>query len=31
MQNLINGSKEPKAVLDEIATPYNDNLASVGK
>ncbi|WP_033342511.1 ABC transporter substrate-binding protein [Catenuloplanes japonicus] len=31
MQNLINGSKTPQAVLDEIATPYNDNLASLGK
>ncbi|MDR7273750.1 ABC transporter substrate-binding protein [Catenuloplanes atrovinosus] len=31
MQNLINGSKTPQAVLDEIATPYNDNLASIGK
>ncbi|MEV4625828.1 extracellular solute-binding protein [Micromonospora sp. NPDC049523] len=31
MQNLINGSKKPEQVLDEIAKPYNDNLASIGK
>jgi raffinose/stachyose/melibiose transport system substrate-binding protein len=30
-QNLINGSKTPQQVLDEIAKPYNDNLASIGK
>lgn len=31
VQNLINGSKTPAQVLDEIAKPYNDNLASIGK
>ncbi|MEU7874711.1 extracellular solute-binding protein [Dactylosporangium sp. NPDC049140] len=30
-QKLINGSAKPDAVLDEIAKPYNDNLANVGK
>lgn len=31
VQNLINGSKTPEQVLDEIAKPYNDNLAAIGK
>jgi raffinose/stachyose/melibiose transport system substrate-binding protein len=31
VQNLINGSKTPQQVLAEIAKPYNDNLASIGK
>jgi raffinose/stachyose/melibiose transport system substrate-binding protein len=31
VQELINGSKSPSAVLDELAKPYNDNLASIGK
>jgi raffinose/stachyose/melibiose transport system substrate-binding protein len=31
VQNLINGSKSPQQVLAEIAKPYNDNLASIGK
>jgi raffinose/stachyose/melibiose transport system substrate-binding protein len=30
VQNLINGSKSPTAVLDELAQPYNDNLANIG-
>ncbi|KUL33380.1 extracellular solute-binding protein [Actinoplanes awajinensis] len=30
-QSLINGSKTPKAMLDEIAKPYNENLADLGK
>jgi raffinose/stachyose/melibiose transport system substrate-binding protein len=30
-QDLINGAKSPGAVLDELAKPYNDNLADVGK
>jgi raffinose/stachyose/melibiose transport system substrate-binding protein len=30
VQNLINGTKSPSAVLDEIAKPYNDNLANIG-
>ncbi|GAA5060437.1 raffinose/stachyose/melibiose transport system substrate-binding protein [Thermocatellispora tengchongensis] len=30
VQELINGSKEPSAVLDELAQPYNDNLADIG-
>jgi raffinose/stachyose/melibiose transport system substrate-binding protein len=30
VQNLINGSKAPSAVLDEIAKPYEDNLADIG-
>ncbi|MFV2019506.1 ABC transporter substrate-binding protein [Micromonospora sp. LOL_023] len=30
IQQLINGSKSPDEVLDEIAKPYNDNLASIG-
>jgi raffinose/stachyose/melibiose transport system substrate-binding protein len=30
VQELINGSKSPGAVLDEIAKPYNDNLADLG-
>jgi raffinose/stachyose/melibiose transport system substrate-binding protein len=31
VQALINGSKSPTAMLDEIAKPYNDNLADIGK
>jgi raffinose/stachyose/melibiose transport system substrate-binding protein len=31
VQELINGSKSPSAVLDEIAKPYNENLAALGK
>nr|MDT0657296.1 extracellular solute-binding protein [Micromonospora sp. DSM 115978] len=31
MQNLINGTRTPQQVLDEIAKPYHDNLANVGK
>jgi raffinose/stachyose/melibiose transport system substrate-binding protein len=31
VQELINGSKPPAAMLDEIAKPYNDNLADIGK
>jgi len=31
VQALINGSKTPDRVLDEIAKPYNDNLADLGK
>jgi raffinose/stachyose/melibiose transport system substrate-binding protein len=30
-QGLINGSKTPQAFLDEIAKPYNENLADLGK
>ncbi|MEV4562524.1 extracellular solute-binding protein [Nonomuraea sp. NPDC049419] len=30
VQNLINGSKTPAQVLDEIAGPYEDNLADLG-
>ncbi|MET8985126.1 extracellular solute-binding protein [Nonomuraea wenchangensis] len=30
VQNLINGSKTPEQVLDEIAGPYEDNLADIG-
>ncbi|WP_433383857.1 ABC transporter substrate-binding protein [Actinoplanes sp. CA-142083] len=30
-QGLINGSKTPAAFLDEIAKPYNENLADLGK
>ncbi len=30
-QGLINKSKTPEQVLDEIAKPYNDNLADLGK
>jgi raffinose/stachyose/melibiose transport system substrate-binding protein len=30
VQELINGSKTPDKVLDEIAQPYNDNLADIG-
>ncbi|MFG1941901.1 ABC transporter substrate-binding protein [Nonomuraea sp. NPDC048826] len=29
-QNLINGSKQPAAMLDELAQPYEDNLADLG-
>jgi raffinose/stachyose/melibiose transport system substrate-binding protein len=31
VQGLINGSKKPDAFLDEIAKPYNENLADIGK
>lgn len=31
VQGLINGSKTPGKMLDEIAKPYNDNLADLGK
>lgn len=31
VQGLINGSKTPKAFQDEIAKPYNENLADLGK
>jgi len=31
VQELINGSKTPEQVLDEIAKPYQDNLANLGK
>jgi len=31
VQELINGSKTPSAVLDEIARPYQEQAASVGK
>ncbi|WBB95100.1 extracellular solute-binding protein [Solwaraspora sp. WMMA2080] len=31
VQQLINDSKSPDEVLDEIAKPYNDNLASIGE
>ncbi|AGL17618.1 ABC transporter substrate-binding protein [Actinoplanes sp. N902-109] len=31
VQGLITGSKTPQAMLDEIAKPYNDNLADLGK
>ncbi|MBP2706624.1 extracellular solute-binding protein [Microbispora sp. RL4-1S] len=30
VQELINGTKQPAQVLDEIAQPYNDNLADIG-
>jgi raffinose/stachyose/melibiose transport system substrate-binding protein len=30
VQDLINSAKSPSQVLDEIAKPYNDNLADVG-
>jgi raffinose/stachyose/melibiose transport system substrate-binding protein len=30
VQELINGSKTPSEVLDEIAKPYEDNLADIG-
>jgi raffinose/stachyose/melibiose transport system substrate-binding protein len=31
VQQLINGSKKPGQVLDDIAKPYNDNLTDIGK
>jgi raffinose/stachyose/melibiose transport system substrate-binding protein len=31
VQELINGTKSPDQVLTEIAKPYNDNLADLGK
>ncbi|WP_433251988.1 extracellular solute-binding protein [Streptosporangium sp. CA-135522] len=30
VQNLTNGTKAPGQVLDELAGPYNDNLADIG-
>ncbi len=30
VQELINGTKAPGEVLDELAQPYNDNLADIG-
>ncbi|MDR8408596.1 extracellular solute-binding protein [Nonomuraea sp. 3-1Str] len=30
VQNLVNGSKTPAQVLDELAKPYEDNLADIG-
>ncbi|MDH2428220.1 extracellular solute-binding protein [Sphaerisporangium sp. TRM90804] len=30
VQELINGTKAPDAVLDDFAAPYNDNLADIG-
>jgi raffinose/stachyose/melibiose transport system substrate-binding protein len=30
-QDLINAAKSPGQVLDELAKPYNDNLADIGK
>jgi raffinose/stachyose/melibiose transport system substrate-binding protein len=31
VQNLINGTKKPAGMLDEIAAPYNEHRASIGK
>ena len=31
VQELINSSKSPSQVLDELAKPYNDNLTELGK
>jgi raffinose/stachyose/melibiose transport system substrate-binding protein len=31
VQELINGSKKPSQVLDDIAKPYRDHVASLGK
>ena len=31
VQGLINGSKTPQQMLDEVAKPYQDNLADLGK
>jgi raffinose/stachyose/melibiose transport system substrate-binding protein len=31
VQELINGSKAPAAMLDEIAKPYDENLTDIGK
>ncbi|WP_433831805.1 ABC transporter substrate-binding protein [Actinoplanes sp. CA-015351] len=31
VQGLINGSKTPDAFLDEVAKPYNENVADLGK
>jgi raffinose/stachyose/melibiose transport system substrate-binding protein len=31
IQQLINGSKKPDQVLDDLAKPYNDNLTDIGK
>ena len=30
VQKLINGTKTPDQVLDEIAGPYNENVADIG-
>lgn len=30
-QDLINGTKDPSQVLDDLAKPYQDNLADIGK
>ncbi|MBG0820840.1 extracellular solute-binding protein [Planomonospora sp. ID91781] len=30
VQNLINGAKKPAEVLDELAAPYEENLADIG-
>ena len=30
VQELINGTKSPEQMLDDIAGPYQDNLASIG-
>jgi raffinose/stachyose/melibiose transport system substrate-binding protein len=31
VQGLINGSKTPQQMLDEVAKPYQDNLADLGR
>ncbi|AGZ42759.1 putative ABC transporter substrate-binding protein [Actinoplanes friuliensis DSM 7358] len=31
VQGLINGSKTPQQMLDEVAKPYDDNLADLGR
>jgi raffinose/stachyose/melibiose transport system substrate-binding protein len=31
VQGLINGSKTPQQMLDEVAKPYQDNLTDLGK
>jgi raffinose/stachyose/melibiose transport system substrate-binding protein len=31
VQDLINAAKTPGQVLDELAKPYDDNLADIGK
>jgi raffinose/stachyose/melibiose transport system substrate-binding protein len=30
VQALINGSRSPSQVLDDLAKPYNQNLADMG-
>jgi raffinose/stachyose/melibiose transport system substrate-binding protein len=30
VQELINGTKAPEEVLDDIAGPYEENLATIG-